>query len=565
MTVLSGFSVAANSWLLSSSDTNFDDWDNQLFEDRGSSEIDSPAAPTAETQSAFGMASESLSGFSLHSYREDWFNRIHYIWYDPDNPLDYTPAFFRLGVLAGAVTKTVLIWNAWGITRTLEDITPNDMTGITIPGLVAPSSWIAYQQKTYDVVITLDGPVTIDSSLTFDWDGTTSDDTDSIILEGSRVLTIPFPFKAPIKESLEWKTQLMVSNNGTEQRIRLRSAPRQSIDADAPVSYGDMALAENMLYGWRAKYWGVPMWMEAQKVTTVAAGATSVVVDTTASDYRVGSFIVLWCNTRQNSAFEIDAIFPGYVTLVTPTDQEYIAPWVMPLRYGRFTGTPGRDTNGYNASLDFKFEMQDNIDLAPVAPAQYLSNDIYYDPIFMSGQKLKDSYNTRLDIVDYGTAAQAAMYAPWLRSQITRPCSVTLQGLAAIWNFRKWLHRRAGRLRPFWQPTFENNLWVEQTGTILGSLRVKNDMYREMATDRSHIAIQKTDDTWLPRRVLATAVDADPDYTVLTLDSNLNIQPSQIRMVCFLGLKRLDADRVELQWTNNRVVRCSFRVVEVGS
>lgn len=88
------------------------------------------------------------------------------------------------------------------------------------------------------------------------------------------------------------------------------------------------------------------------------------------------------------------------------------------------------------------------------------------------------------------------------------------------------------------------------------------DDYREFAPERTHIGILLDDGTWLLRTINA-ATASGADTAVIGLDAPININASRIRQISFLGLKRLDADRVELQWNSNRVLECTVSMMEI--
>ena len=309
--------------------------------------------------------------------------------------------------------------------------------------------------------------------------------------------------------------------------------------------------------------WAVALWSEAQQVGTLLAGTTVIHIDTTASDYRDGALVMIWESNRKSATADVGIVSAGTLTLNRPLAETFNNPWIVPVRLGRIVGNVSRATSGYNGSLEMTYEFSDNIDLdPPAAPTQFLGYDVYFDEALKNGEALTDSLQARVDVVDYGTAAGASFYSPWTYTRIGRPYKFLLQGLQDIWNFRKFLHRRAGRLRPFWVPTFENNMRVAQTGELTQSIEVYADDYREFAPERTHIGILLDDGTWLLRTINA-ATASGADTAVIGLDAPININASRIRQISFLGLKRLDADRVELHWNSNRVLECTVRMMEI--
>ncbi|AFN39643.1 tail assembly protein [Pseudomonas phage MP1412] len=493
---------------------------------------------------------QAYSAWRMPTFLDDYYNRIH-----------IRPSNVNLGNLVSEQQFAIEVWNGFFNNRYLQNIQVQNGGGISLVGAAPPATWAALETKTYQLTVTTDGPPDINAIFRFDWDGT-ADDANLTVL-GSRIVALPYIFEAPAKEVLEWKTDVLTTNDGSEQRVRLRKKPRQSFNVTYPIPYREMARAENLVYGWLTRRWAVALWSEAQQVGTLLAGTTVINIDTTASDYRDGALIMIWESNRKSATADVGIVSAGTLTLNRPLAETFNNPWIVPVRLGRIVGNVSRATSGYNGSLEMTYEFSDNIDLdPPAAPTQFLGYDVYFDEALKNGEALTDSLQARVDVVDYGTAAGASFYSPWTYTRIGRPYKFLLQGLQDIWNFRKFLHRRAGRLRPFWVPTFENNMRVAQTGELTQSIEVYADDYREFAPERTHIGILLDDGTWLLRTINA-ATASGTDTAVIGLDAPININASRIRQISFLGLKRLDADRVELQWNSNRVLECTVRMMEI--
>lgn len=493
---------------------------------------------------------QAYSAWRMPTFLDDYYNRIH-----------IRPSNVNVGNLVSEQQFAIEVWNGFFNNRYLQNIQVQNGGGISLVGAAPPATWAALETKTYQLTVTTDGPPDINAIFRFDWDGT-ADDANLTVL-GSRIVALPYIFEAPAKEVLEWKTDVLTTNDGSEQRVRLRKKPRQSFNVTYPIPYREMARAENLVYGWLTRRWAVALWSEAQQVGTLLAGTTVINIDTTASDYRDGAPIMIWESNRKSATADVGIVSAGTLTLNRPLAETFNNPWIVPVRLGRIVGNVSRATSGYNGSLEMTYEFSDNIDLdPPAAPTQFLGYDVYFDEALKNGEALTDSLQARVDVVDYGTAAGASFYSPWTYTRIGRPYKFLLQGLQDIWNFRKFLHRRAGRLRPFWVPTFENNMRVAQTGELTQSIEVYADDYREFAPERTHIGILLDDGTWLLRTINA-ATASGADTAVIGLDAPININAGRIRQISFLGLKRLDADRVELQWNSNRVLECTVRMMEI--
>lgn len=491
----------------------------------------------------------SIVGSKQQSFLDDYYYRIHLL-----------PGKVDVGNLVSDQFVDVYVWNAYFQTRTLESISQSGTSGISFVGPTPPSVWGSLQSKLYQLTVTTDGSPDIDAKYLFNWDGTKDDNYLSIV--GSRIVSLAFPFEAPATEYLEWKTNIITSNDGTEQRIRIRKSPRQSYSVTYPLQNNDLRSAENKAYGWLTRRWAVPLWSESQQLSTLASGATSIALDTTTTDYRSNSLVYIYESNSVNTTMDINTVISNQLNLKKALPQQYMNPWVMPVRIGSVKGGIKKNYLGYQGNLEINFEFSDNIDLGlGTTPTQFLGEDIYFDEILM-GESITDEFVSRIDELDFDTGPFVT-YAPWNYNQIRRPFLYIIQGLSDIWTFRKWLHRRNGRWKPFWIPSFESNFSVVQTGNLTTSVTVLSDDYKLFGKDRSHIAIQLFDGTWLTKTVTGItdlgnnqiALAVDVAFTSLTSD--------KIKKICFLGLKRLDTDRVEIKWDTNRTIYCTIPMIEI--
>lgn len=486
------------------------------------------------------------------SFFDDYYNRII-----------ITPSIVDVGNVISDTIETIEVWNGYLTPRLLSAIAEIGTTGLTRSGPVPPSSWAGLQSKSYSITVTINGPPDIKAQYFFDWSGGVTDDS-ILQFTGTRVIGLAYQFEAPALETLEWRTDVLISNNGSEQRIRQRKAPRQELKIKYPLQYVDMQAAQNRAYGWVGRRWIVPMWNEAQKVSTLSAGATTITVPTDNVDFRAGGLAFIHSSNALSASVNVTSAVGGVVTLDEPLSTTFPNPFVMPARLGRVLGNIERTFNGHNGSLGFNFQIRDNIDLGiGTTPTQYLGHDVYTDEVLLGDDDTTEAISRRIDLVDYENGV-VDIFSPWLNTRVRRPSKYIIQGLPAIWTFRKWLHRRGGKQRPFWLPTFENDFRIQQTLSITTTITVYADDYILFSPERKHIAILLNDSvTWFFREI-TSLTDLGGGLISISLDSSVGgILPSAIRSISFLGLKRLDTDRVELNWETNRTLTTTIPILEI--
>lgn len=374
---------------------------------------------------------------------------------------------------------------------------------------------------------------------------------------------IPYLFQPGLKENLSWMTKVMVSNNGYEQKQRLRNSPRQLFSFSITTPRGEIAKLDTLLFGNRGAEFFLPVSTECRTlISDTSASSPNIDVNTEFGDFRVGSKALIYNSPRD---FEI-------VTILSFTTNQIVADanitkiygttaLVMPVRVGILTGDPKRNTTGDKQRLSATFFVRDNVTLATSPSAiQYKNFDVYLEEPLTIGEFVTDIYTTRMDIVDFSTGV-TENFAPHLKTKIRRSFGVQLDTQEDVWNFRLWLHRRAGKYLPFWMPTFENNFTLLSTGALTTQLLVSNDGQDTLSSGRNDLAIL-TASGWILRGI----VDIIPSGNdlLVTLDSSIAIDASAIQLISFLGRKRLTSDKVSIIWDGNNTAHATVGITEIN-
>lgn len=381
-----------------------------------------------------------------------------------------------------------------------------------------------------------------------------------VYCEGDYLPTLmPFQPQAPVRETLSWLTDVQTAEDGSEERTQMRLMPRQTFKFQYPVEGDNMRRAFNMVWGRRHAQWVIPVWTQAQNVGAVSAGLFSIAAEPDYSDYREGDYAILWQSPTEYQVLAVATASGSTISFYNLTDA-FTNAWIMPARLGFMPSNPRKTLNGHRAEHEITFQVEDNVALTVSAPTQFLSQDIYFDETLLGGDDTSDDIVGMLDLQDEELGI-VKYYAPWLYSKVARSHRAVAEGPAQAWALRQWLYRRAGRTRAFWQPSFEADLRWLNTSTITTDLDVDPADYLAYAQDRTHIAVQ-TKTGWLARTItLATSIN--PSTLRLTLNSALNVAPGDIQRICWLGLKRLNTDSVELGWIGGGVCEMEVRLLEI--
>lgn len=382
----------------------------------------------------------------------------------------------------------------------------------------------------------------------------------------------PFPAAQQITEVLEWRTDVLQAREG-EQRIALRSLPREIITVRHRLDALGMARAAELARAGFAGEWNVPLWhMAVQPVADLAQGATVIGLDTTVSDFRDGGCAAVAIDGGDAVPVAIDTVEPDRLTLEEPLVLPLPGPsiaagrvTVAPIRAGVLTSAVEivRRRQG-DGTVTASFLLRDGPDLAtPVLPS-YLGRPVQTDPSLVR-RPLTASLRRTVEYVDNGFGP---VVVELVRDVFERGEAITLkaQGAAARWALRRLLYSLRGRQASFWLPTWGHELQLRSpmtSGSVL--MRVASIApIASVAPIASYVGrrIMLEMPGGLRFRSITAAVEDGDDHR-LTLSSNLGEAVPLGTKVHFITLVRADADRVEIQ--HGAVAsEVSLPVVEVG-
>jgi hypothetical protein len=360
----------------------------------------------------------------------------------------------------------------------------------------------------------------------------------------------PFPAAQEITEVLEWRTDVLQSQAG-EQRIALRSTPREIITFQHRCDALGMARAAELVRAWFATEWRVPLWhMAVQPAGDVAQGATEIAVDTGVADFPVGDAVAIAVDGREPSFAEIADVAADRLILIEPLTTQLPAATVAaqrvsiaPVRAGVLSAPVEIARRRQNdGMITATFLLRHAPDLtAPVLPT-YLGRPVQTDPS-LTRSPITANLRRAVEYVDNGFGP--VVVEP-LRDLFERGEAITLkaQGAAERWALCRWLWSLRGRQTSFWLPTWGRELQLRAAMTS-GSTLMRIAPVAELAAYVGRAILLEMPSGFRFRTINAAVADG-ADHR-LTLSSSLG-EPVVIgAKVHFLTLVRSDADRMEIR------------------
>ena len=493
------------------------------------------------------------AGVIVRQFERDWYHRVHLL-----------PGRMALGNLLSAQIRQVEVWNAHFAPKTLSAIIGQNNGGLTLAAPVnPPTTYGMLESRLHNLSIGLDGPPVIEASFIFQFPG----EAPTLSVTGRRVVVfgIAPDWSDGWLERLMWATDVLTARDGTEQRIRLRSQPRRSLEFSLLAAGDDTALLDVLLSAWQARVYALPVWPDKSRLSSrVNAGSTVIPVATPHLEYAADGLLVIGTDSRNTEAAEILSVASHAVTLKQPLLQTWPAgAFVVPAQTARLRMKQGvaRVTESIARSR-LVFDLVESSVIAP----QETGMSFKSAPVWLQRpnrrRDVETEYQRLAEVLDFETGITAvddAANRPFIRRSFDYLC----RNRAEIAAFRGWLAARQGRFAAFWQPGWEcslvptRKLLAGQTAMTVASRGYA--LYFNGLPDRAEAAFLHQNGQWHLRTILGFGPGMSGEEEVMTLDQpfSFDARPEDWAALYFLEKTRLDADQIELNWLTDSVVEAS--------
>lgn len=491
-----------------------------------------------------------------------WFEHLHII-----------PKTLALGNVLTTQEREYEVFNGFrSQSRTVTSRAATGLDGITVEGEPTFSPVTVIGPKgTVLVSVTVSpvGPVTIDASITYEFDGGQSL---TVQITGSRVVVVTLEPESEITERWEWLTDIITAASGDEQRIAARDVPRQSFEYTYIKRDEDVAELVNQLWGWGANTFAVPVWTDYTVLTSgAAAGATSLLLETTAErDFRAdGELALLWKTDGTAEAVEVTAVGANSLSLARETSTAFEAgDLVIPLRLCKIdpSGWGASNRNANARIVETTWRVLDNVDFADaLSPSPVFDGGVYRDlPVWdidadhliTPGSYREVEARALTEPANDGTGKVSLFTERKFPQNVVSGLSLQAFGRTEFFRLRAFLHYFRGRQRAFWMSTGRNDFTVESTTTApTTEVNVNVVGYTNLVINapfgprtRRNIEIVYADGAKDYRRIVSSQLSAGV-REVLTLDSAVSqdVSKENVTRISFLVKRRLDVDTVDFE------------------
>lgn len=388
-------------------------------------------------------------------------------------------------------------------------------------------------------------------------------------LYGKTARVFPFPpnWDKPVIESLEWKTDVIRSYDGSEQRRQLRQVPRRSFEYSMMLSCEKAAMFEAYLWGWQHRDFALPVWTDVTRtVGTMNEGATGCTVESTSLlGFAVGHYALLYSDVKTFEVVSLIGVTENTLTFAAGTFYAWgSGVKVYPVVLGHLGGAvqTARHTSKVVTvgSIAFQTSGHNTYPNIPsiAAPVVYDGHEVY-----MSTPNWKDTithdFSREFDTVDAGVGA-LGYYEHEKVTRIVKPFGWVLGNRAKINEFRGFMGRLAGQAKSCWMPSWNDDFTLAASTEVNTKhlMSVKGVWFnRFVGVDSSHdrLMITMPDGSTVFRRIVAMTPNYATDSTQIEFDTPLvsTISVGDNPKLRLLLRCRLATDKIVLPWVTDRV------------
>lgn len=370
------------------------------------------------------------------------------------------------------------------------------------------------------------------------------------------VILLTSPTLVGATESIAFKTDVFESKNGTETRIPLKDKARQTLSFSSIVLRDEIAKIFNLQWGGIRKNWAVPLSQESQFVGDVSSDF--VMCRTDIYSFYDGCLALLR-NDTESALVEVEIVESDRLLLtevVSITNAK-----LYPVRVCFIRGDIARQISHFYTSSSITFSVIDEPQVEESEPSQFLNQDLHSFCLMTDGGKLDASIIQNQNIID-NEVGPVFQNTDWQHARYSKQFRTILRGHEDLYAYRQFLFRRRGKYRAFWLPTYESNMRCKSTGFVSSVLLIESDQYKQLGDVRKHIAI-KSDGIWTAHTITASAITSATTVQI-TITPAINKKASSIHLISYLGLHRLDADSVDLNYQGAGIVEVSVPILEIG-
>ena len=503
-----------------------------------------------------------IKGELAPSFFQDYYFRIH-----------CTPLSIDFGTISSDQQRQFYIWNAYPYNQVnLYEILISDSSGLTITGQSFPFTLNALQELTYELYVDGLGAPKVNSEIQFDF----SDYPDPfpLVLTGDRIIKFDVVPEIPLEETWEWLTDIIVSDDGTEQRIDLRG-PYPKIEQNFNVIFDNEELLREFyanLSICKSSLW-VPEFQYTTKITTSSViGNINIYYDNSKIDVRAGEYVLIK-NNYISEVIEILTIESYGATTNTLTFDIPLGSYIIPGSSVYIEDNSYLERYAPNGvgktKLNCKLLRERTTLYKNVVSFDTFLGDIILPDRSLVKETSKDSFSSGIKTLDNSTGLIENI-SRWDYSRLIKDMFFKFDRYLNYDKLNYWKYFFSlckGQTKKFWIPTFRNDLELfEPAAETASSIACKGIEYaRKVYQVPTHRYLEFETDAGIHRVSVVGASEVDGN-SLLSFTPTLPSGPlwANINRISFLLPVRLASDEVKLtHYHLDTTIEFSVRTAEI--
>ncbi len=476
---------------------------------------------------------------------DDYYNTIH-----------VSPVAIDVGDVTNEVVRSVEVWNSFiESSQTIESVDAQQAEGIRLGGQTLPVTLGPLRATTFQVSVTSAGPADINAYFGLDLPG--FDEARYWTIVGRRIIewTVPPNWRDPYQVTYEFKTEVIVSTTGKEQRIALRHRPRINY-AFTPMLYGAQGRqADRLLSTWQNRSFAMADWSQGVHTPGLPAGGQVLTVDEIRPSMKPGELITLR-DSDGSQVIEISEIDGLTISLTSPVARSFSASTkVFPALIVRSESSV--QVNKYTSAVGtlaarfLRTHKSGRLETTE-APHTYRETELFLTRPNWSGQATLE-HSFEYDERDTGRGYFDAVVTH-LAPKDVRKAVYTFYSRSEVDAFLEFFYRCKGRRGEFYAPTWDDNVAVDPNRMLVNGsgqlpLAESGDVGR-FVNDRVYrnLTVRLADGELMHRQISYAEEGTDGPVIVVTEPWPRTMSPGEIVSVSWLPRWRLGSDEVSIEW-----------------
>ena len=508
--------------------------------------------------------SKATGGGYVRVYLSDYYNRVH-----------VTPVLLDFGTVASETDLNVFVWNAYLTDITLTGIIAVNDEGVSISDGPLPGAVCAgLEDALYRVTVSPEGPPSIETTYTFTFN---SGDEPLVLAVGTRAVVWDFfpNWSSPYRITYQYRTDIIRSRSGREQRRALRQQPRKTIEFSISLLRSEVRRFSRRMFQWQNRIFAVPELTRKVISTSGMPSGGRVMELESIPSWIIPGAIVLLSYRGTLLPREVESIEANVVTFTTRGTFAWPIGTVLHPSLSALVSASmsGQRPTSKVANVSVRIEVEpgsETLTPVPDAPLTFDGRELLLiKPNWAAPISL--SYDFDREELDYQSGRKA----------IFRPIDFGSRLYRAVFLGRDpeesrlllhIFHRMKGQQGEFYMPTFEDDaelrtpiLANDQTVRLIGT-----EIFETLLGDTLHtvMAFFHVDGRITLNRVVNMTFtdDAIGKDTIIEFRDLFTevINPDDLRQICWVYAWRYGSDGLTFDWLTDKVsqTQMSLRALE---